>query len=95
MGERREHTLSGNDCSAKFMGYFNKGTGAYSYPLHGASAGKPPVAPASNQYVTHTEKQREGEKERGREGERGREREKGNIMAQSACLFALSACLPV
>jgi len=53
--ERGNYALSGNDCSAKFIGYFNKGTGAYSYPLRGASAEKPPVAPASNQYVTYTQ----------------------------------------
>lgn len=31
---------------------------AYSYPLYGASAEKPPVAPASNQYVTYTPRAR-------------------------------------
>lgn len=58
--ERNGYTLSDNDCSVKFMGYFNKGTGerAYSYPLYGASAEKPPVAPASNQYVTYTRRAR-------------------------------------
>jgi len=39
------------------MGYFNKE--AYSYPRHGASAEKPPVAPASNQYITYTRKERQ------------------------------------
>jgi hypothetical protein len=74
------------------MGYFNKGTGAYSYPTHGASAGKPPVAPASNQYVTCTgreKRERVSERERERERERGgRGGERRQSRSRLTCLLA-------
>lgn len=84
-----EYALSGNDCSAKFMGYFNKGTGAYSYPLHGASAGKPPVAPASNQYITYTHTYTHVCRARGVKWVE----EESIIMGLPICF--LPACLPV
>lgn len=36
----------------ELMGDFNKETESLFISVHGASAGKPPVAPASNQYIT-------------------------------------------
>lgn len=60
---------------------------AYSYPLYGASAEKPPVAPASNQYVTYTLRARRYRGslpaylppclQEGNRNRRGRERERG------------------
>lgn len=57
---------------------------AYSYPLYGASAEKPPVAPASNQYVTYTPRARRYRLpaylppclQEGNRSRRGRERER-------------------